>query len=96
MSSSASPADEAVPPDRVLNLTGVTCPLTFAKTTVALSEMPAGHILEVILDAGEPADTVPRSLRLNGHQILIASPTPAGGLRLRVRSSVPPVHLDRG
>jgi tRNA 2-thiouridine synthesizing protein A len=69
---------------RVLDLTGVTCPLTFAKTTVALAEMTTGQVLEVILDPGEPAETVPRSLRLNDHEILRESPTPSGGLRVRI------------
>lgn len=72
---------------RVLDLAGVTCPLTFAKTTVALSEMEPGQVLEVLLDAGEPAETVPRSLRLNGHAILHEQELPSGGLRLRVRCS---------
>lgn len=71
--------------DRVLDLTGVTCPLTFAKTTVALSEMEPGQILEVRLDPGEPAETVPRSVRLNGDEIVAEHPTDSGGLRLLIR-----------
>ena len=72
--------------DRVLDLSGVTCPLTFAKTTVALSEMEPGQILEVHLDAGEPAETVPRSVRLNGHEIVHEQALPTGGLRLHIRA----------
>lgn len=71
---------------RQLDLSGVTCPLTFAKTTVALSEMEPGQVLEVLLDPGEPAETVPRSLRLNGHEIIHELTLPTGGLRLRVRA----------
>lgn len=73
--------------DRVLDLTGVTCPLTFAKTTVALSEMEPGQVLEVILDGGEPAETVPRSVRLNGDEVVAETPTESGGLRLLIRRS---------
>jgi tRNA 2-thiouridine synthesizing protein A len=72
--------------DRRLDLSGVTCPLTFAKTTVALSEMEPGQVLEVLLDPGEPSETVPRSLRLNGHVIIHELTLDSGALRLRVQA----------
>lgn len=71
--------------DRLLDLSGVTCPLTFAKITVTLSAMEPGQILEVILDAGEPAETVPRSVRLNGHELVGEVALPTGGIRLLIR-----------
>ncbi len=71
----------------VLDLTGVSCPLTFAKTTVALEGIASGAVLEVTLDAGEPAEQVPRSLELNGHTVLRQAPRPDGGLRIWVRKA---------
>ena len=70
-----------------LDLTGITCPLTFAKTTVALEGIPSGAVLEVTLDAGEPAEQVPRSLELNGHTVLQRASRPDGGLRIWVRKA---------
>jgi TusA-related sulfurtransferase len=71
----------------VLDLTGVSCPLTFAKTTVALDGIASGAVLDISLDAGEPAEQVPRSLELNGHTVLQRAPRPDGGLRIWVRKA---------
>jgi tRNA 2-thiouridine synthesizing protein A len=53
----------------VLDLTGVPCPMNWVRTRLALEELPAGERLEVLLDAGEPLDSVPRSAREDGHDV---------------------------
>ncbi len=56
--------------DDFLDITDVVCPITFVKIKVALEELNDGQILEVHLNAGEPIQNVPRSLKDEGHKIL--------------------------
>lgn len=56
--------------DEKIDITDVTCPITFVKTKVALEEMDEGQILQVHLNDGEPVQNVPRSIREEGHEIL--------------------------
>ncbi len=53
-----------------IDLHGVTCPMNFVKTKVALAALAAGDLLEVILDEGEPMLNVPRSVKDEGHQVV--------------------------
>ena len=56
--------------DDFLDITDVVCPVTFVKVKVALEELDDGQILEVHLNAGEPIQNVPRSLKDEGHKVL--------------------------
>jgi TusA-related sulfurtransferase len=56
--------------DDFLDITDVVCPITFVKIKVALEELDDGQILEVHLNAGEPIQNVPRSLKDEGHKVL--------------------------
>jgi sulfite reductase (ferredoxin) len=49
---------------------GVTCPMNFVKTKMALSTLASGDILEILLDDGQPINNVPGSVRGEGHQVL--------------------------
>jgi sulfite reductase (ferredoxin) len=49
---------------------GVTCPMNFVKTKLALETMNSGEQLEIFLDDGEPIQNVPNSVKLEGHSIL--------------------------
>ena len=53
-----------------IDITGEVCPITFIKVKLKLEEMEPGELLEVHLDCGIPAKNVPRSLKMDGHQIL--------------------------
>ena len=53
-----------------LDLRDQACPINFVKTKLRLEEMAAGEILEVILDEGEPIQSVPRSVKEEGHRII--------------------------
>ncbi len=53
-----------------IDLHGVTCPMNFVKTKMALSSLVAGDLLEVILDEGEAILNVPRSVKEEGHQVV--------------------------
>ena len=57
-------------PDEKIDITDVTCPITFVKTKVALDELENGQILQVHLNGGEPIQNVPRSVKDEGHTVL--------------------------
>jgi TusA-related sulfurtransferase len=54
-----------------LDLTGVVCPLNWVKAKLALEELDAGDQLTLLLDPGEPIDSVPRSAREDGHDVTV-------------------------
>lgn len=56
-------------PDFSLDLRGTPCPINFVRTKLQLEKMEPGALLEVWLDAGEPVEQVPDSLRMEGYDI---------------------------
>jgi sulfite reductase (ferredoxin) len=60
----------ATNPDRVADLRGVRCPMNFVKAKVALSAVPVGEVLQILLDQGEPANNVPASFADQGQEIV--------------------------
>lgn len=56
--------------NKKLDLHGVSCPMNFVKTKVALEELGEGELIEVILDEGDAILNVPRSIKEEGHQIV--------------------------
>jgi TusA-related sulfurtransferase len=59
----------AYQPDAQLDLRGTPCPLNFVRTKLKLERMSSGALLEVWLDAGEPIEQVPDSLKMEGYKI---------------------------
>ncbi|MBT5260686.1 MAG: sulfurtransferase TusA family protein, partial [Nitrospina sp.] len=53
-----------------IDLLGVKCPFNYVKTKIKLETMASGSILEVLLDAGEPSENVPRSIKNDGHKVV--------------------------
>ena len=64
---SGSPPEESMP---TRDLRGVSCPLNFVKTKLALSELAVGRQLKIVLDDGAPIQNVPRSVAEEGHKII--------------------------
>jgi tRNA 2-thiouridine synthesizing protein A len=54
-----------------LDLTGVLCPMNWVRARLALEAMAPGERLELVLDPGEPLDSVPRSAREEGHRVSV-------------------------
>jgi tRNA 2-thiouridine synthesizing protein A len=54
-----------------LDLTGVVCPMNWVRARLALERMQPGDVLELVLDEGEPLESVPRSAREEGHAVTI-------------------------
>jgi TusA-related sulfurtransferase len=54
-----------------LDLTGTPCPLNWVKAKLALEQMAAGEEIVLLLDPGEPIESVPRSAREDGHDVTV-------------------------
>jgi tRNA 2-thiouridine synthesizing protein A len=54
-----------------LDLTGTPCPLNWVKAKLALEQMGAGEEIVLLLDPGEPLESVPRSAREDGHDVTV-------------------------
>ena len=65
-----SEAGKNVDIDRDLDLKGEVCPYTFVKSKLALEQMDADQVLRVTVDNSESASNVPRSLELEGHEVI--------------------------
>lgn len=63
-------AEPAGKDKHVIDLRGVACPLNFVKAKLALEKLPAGAVLEVLLDEGEPVRNVPASFSGQGQEVL--------------------------
>ena len=68
-----------------LDLRGVACPMNFVKTKLLLDKLQAGDLLSVLLDAGEPVDSVSTSIAEEGHLIEMNVKSPEGYFRLSIR-----------
>lgn len=55
--------------DYELDLRGVMCPVNFVKTRLLLDKIAAGDLLDVILDGGEPLESVSSSIESEGYVI---------------------------
>lgn len=67
-----------------LDLKGVACPVNFVKTMMKLEKMNEGDVLDVILDDGEPVQSVPGSLMHEGYEIKGMTRLPDGHWRFSV------------
>ena len=73
-----------VSPDTSIDITSEVCPMTFVRVKLALERLPAGAILDVRLNDGEPLRNVPRSAQAEGHEILQIAPESEGSRVYRV------------
>ncbi len=58
----------------LLDLRGVCCPLNFVKAKLAMEKIASSETIEFYLDDGEPIVNVTRSLKDEGHQVLLVTP----------------------
>ena len=54
-----------------LDLSGVPCPMNWVRTKLALEDLAPGDSLVVVLDDGEPLESVPSSAREDGHAVAV-------------------------
>ena len=53
-----------------LDITSDICPLTMVKAKLLIERMQTGETASIRLNAGEPLDNVPRTLRDQGHEVI--------------------------
>ena len=68
-----------------LDLRGLLCPLTWAKTKYALGKIAPGEELLVILDHRPAVPDIRRNAEELGHEVLSAREEPEGVWELRLR-----------
>ena len=60
---------------RSLDITALTCPMTWVRTKLELERMAAGEALEVRCRPGEALENVPRSAAEAGHEVAVDGAT---------------------
>jgi tRNA 2-thiouridine synthesizing protein A len=60
---------------RTLDISALTCPMTWVRTKLELERMSAGEALEVRCGPGEALEQVPRSAREAGHRVSVDGTT---------------------
>lgn len=81
--SSSQAASERMPADLEKDFRGVSCPLNYVKTKLALAPLRSGQTLAALLD-GEGARNVPDSAVKDGHEI-VSITTQGSGTRVVIR-----------
>ena len=66
----------------LLDLRGVSCPMNFVKTKLLLDKLDKGSVVEVILDQGEPTESVYASMTAEGHVVQEPKARADGGFSL--------------
>ena len=80
--------DNPLTPDLELDIRGEVCPYTFVKTKLALEEMTPGEVLRVLVDYEPATRNVPRSVALQGDEVLGVEPSGASEWAITVRRLV--------
>jgi TusA-related sulfurtransferase len=60
---------------RTLDITGLTCPMTWVKTKLELERLDPGDVLTVACAPGEALENVPRSAGEAGHDVAVEGTT---------------------
>jgi TusA-related sulfurtransferase len=60
---------------RTLDISALTCPMTWVRTKLELERMATGEELEVRCSLGEALESVPRSAREAGHAVTVEGTT---------------------
>lgn len=68
-----------------LDLRGVACPMNFVKTKLFIDKLVSGDIVEVLLDKGEPVDSVPASMTAEGHSVVSVDEQFEGHFKVIIR-----------
>ena len=71
--------------DRELDIRGEVCPYTFVKTKLALEEMTPGQVLRVLVDYEPATKNVPRSVKLQGDDVLSIEPCDVSQWAIMIR-----------
>jgi TusA-related sulfurtransferase len=62
-------------PAHTLDITGLTCPMTWVRTKLELERLAPGDVLAVRCPPGEALENVPRSAEDAGHEVAVDGAT---------------------
>lgn len=68
-----------------LDLRGVVCPMNFVKTRLFLDKIQEGDLVRVLLDGGEPVESVSTSVEQDGHNVEAKNQEVEGHFMLSIR-----------
>lgn len=68
-----------------LDLRGVACPMNFVKTRLFLDKVAVGDLVRVLLDGGEPVESVSNSVTAEGHRVESSQECSGGHFCLQIR-----------
>ncbi|HET7090331.1 MAG TPA: sulfurtransferase TusA family protein [Anaerolineae bacterium] len=71
--------------DQTLDIRGEVCPYTYVKTILALEAMQPGQVLRVRLDYEPATRSVPRSVMIQGDELLSVAAALPGEWEILVR-----------
>ncbi len=71
--------------DQTLDIRGEVCPYTYVKTRLALEEMEAGQMLRVRIDYEPATRSVPRSVKIQGDEVIRVEATHPGEWEILIR-----------
>lgn len=83
------PESDGIAVDHEVDVRGDICPITFARTKIALEEMEIGQVLRVLIDYPPAASNVPRSAALYGDEVLAVRQIDASEWEVLLRKLVP-------
>ncbi len=81
----------ALHPTLELDIRGEVCPYTYVKTRLALEEMEVGQVLRVLVDYEPATRNVPRSVALQGDEVLKVEPMGEGTWAIWIRKRNPSI-----
>ncbi|HEY9775510.1 MAG TPA: sulfurtransferase TusA family protein [Planktothrix sp.] len=70
-----------------LDLRGVACPMNFVKTRLFLDKIAPGDVVTVLLDPGEPVESVSSSVQSEGHSIEKSEQMPGGYFQVEIKKA---------
>ncbi|MFN3598168.1 MAG: sulfurtransferase TusA family protein [Aquificaceae bacterium] len=76
---------EEVKYHKELDIRGDVCPFTFVKSKLALEQMEVGEVLRVIVDYKPSAESVPKSMKEEGQEVLGVNEISQGVWEILVR-----------
>lgn len=76
---------------RELDIRGEVCPYTYVKTRLALEDMEVGQVLRVLVDYEPATRNVPRSVALQGDEVLRVEPVGEGVWAIWIRKRNPSI-----
>ncbi len=76
---------------RELDIRGEVCPYTYVKTRLALEDMEVGQVLRVLVDYEPATRNVPRSVALQGDEVLRVESVGEGVWAIWIRKRNPSI-----